>query len=406
MKAELLNLFAFVIDDRFVTLRLSVGADVLLMECQSDEDEAISITVPGWGTIVFKLGEIESCSIIHDNKHVLFLLPKKGFSIAGSDCQVLTLFPRCQRLHVTGGRVGRERKHELDVFIDFATNHGIKLNKLNRFEEINSQIHGLKLQETEEMKDPQDENTQLAHNISLFMVEPRLETSQVMNGQKHIRFYLPYMRFLQKKNCSDRDFKTYMRSMKNLPKFFKEVLECEEAETVWVIVEYFINDHRCRNFKNCHQVTYLKCSVCKHAYYCSEQCQTMDWPKHKLHCQVIQRSNFDLDGLRSATQYFILKKINHKYGEHYLTFEVFVKEIERALFSAYFPVIEQSYFYDKVMYESLHTPYKEVWMKNLSILKRKRYKRVERNSKYLEAQMIDAFGLDGKFTQIVSSFSN
>ena len=129
-------------------------------------------------------------------------------------------------------------------------------------------------------------------------------------------------------------------------------------------------------------------------------------PKHKLHCQVIQRSNFDLDGLRSATQYFILKKINHKYGEHYLTFEVFVKEIERALFSAYFPVIEQSYFYDKVMYESLHTPYKEVWMKNLSILKRKRYKRVERNSKYLEAQMIDAFGLDGKFTQIVSSFSN
>ena len=66
---------------------------------------------------------------------------------------------------MTGGRVGRERKHELDVFIDFATNHGIKLNKLNRFEDINSQIHGLKLQETEEMKDPQDENTQLAHNI-------------------------------------------------------------------------------------------------------------------------------------------------------------------------------------------------------------------------------------------------
>ena len=41
MKAELLNLFAFVIDDRFVTLRLSVGADVLLMECQSDEDEEV-----------------------------------------------------------------------------------------------------------------------------------------------------------------------------------------------------------------------------------------------------------------------------------------------------------------------------------------------------------------------------
>ena len=34
--------------------------------------------------------------------------------------------------------------------------------------------------------------------------------------------------------------------------------------------------------------TYQVCSGCKSASYCSKDCQKMDWPKHKLVCQVIQ----------------------------------------------------------------------------------------------------------------------
>merc|ERR1719348_2210486 len=49
-----------------------------------------------------------------------------------------------------------------------------------------------------------------------------------------------YMHFLHKNSLCDSEFKSLMRSLDDLPKFFKEELSCENPETMWFIIDRFI----------------------------------------------------------------------------------------------------------------------------------------------------------------------
>ena len=43
-----------------------------------------------------------------------------------------------------------------------------------------------------------------------------------------------------------------------------------------------------RTCTTCRQVTSKKCSVCRSEYYCSVDCQTVDWASHRAACQVVK----------------------------------------------------------------------------------------------------------------------
>lgn len=38
---------------------------------------------------------------------------------------------------------------------------------------------------------------------------------------------------------------------------------------------------------NCSNVGLLKCSKCMVVPYCCQQCQRLDWPKHKIYCELL-----------------------------------------------------------------------------------------------------------------------
>lgn len=49
--------------------------------------------------------------------------------------------------------------------------------------------------------------------------------------------------------------------------------------------------HRVRNCSTCNKSSLEKmklCSKCKYAYYCSQECQKEDWPKHKEKCKLYE----------------------------------------------------------------------------------------------------------------------
>ena len=59
MKSRMINIVGLLIDNNFVEFSLPFGTEVLLLDCKTDEEDAIVISVDSGNTIVLKLGEIE-----------------------------------------------------------------------------------------------------------------------------------------------------------------------------------------------------------------------------------------------------------------------------------------------------------------------------------------------------------
>jgi len=400
MKSELINVLGCLVDDRLMELRSPYGTEVLLLECQKDDQDAIVISIKSGDTIFLKLGEIKKCLMVNfDAVWFMFIFLKKKVSVFGKYCQVLTLIFIDQCFDESLGRIGRE---SFGVFTDFVRNQGVKLNTVNSFNKIDAQIRGFKLMGSKAIIEdfPKSLSRFQSQCYNMFNIEcdasSRTKVFQTLGGIRHTRFYRSYVQFLNQKSWSDRDFKTYIRTLKNLPKFFKEELGTASSKTLWVVVEFFICEHRCRR---CRNLTYLKCSVCKNSHYCSRQCQIEDWPTHKLYCQDVKRQNVELESSIAVFQTLIMKQLNYNNGESLLTFEVFIQEIERTLFTAYLSVIEDTNYFDDLLNRDFVTTCKRIWMKSLKSHLRRRYKNAKISSKKLEAQMINAFGSKARFAK-------
>ena len=81
------------------------------------------------------------------------------------------------------------------------------------------------------------------------------------------------------------------------------------------------------------------------------------------------------------------------------TFEIFTQEIQRALFNAYFSVIEHTDYFDEVFNSAFCTEDKRSWIKSLKSLQKKRYKEVKISSKILEAQLMEVFGPEARLSK-------
>merc|ERR1719342_904951 len=196
-------------------------------------------------------------------------------------------------------------------------------------------------------------------------------------------------------SMSARDFKTFIRRSKNLPHLFKKEFAYEIPKMLWVIVYDFILAHQCLNNDmkrdNCQKVSYLKCSACGNAYYCSKECQIENWPVHKQECEAIRNIDMEFGRSREVINSHVMKQVQIKNQDSPLLFKIFKKEIERALFTAYYDVIAHTNYFDDYLSDFLDKD-KEVWIEKLQALQKKRYKHLKLTSKQLESQLISVYG--------------
>ena len=126
---------------------------------------------------------------------------------------------------------------------------------------------------------------------------------------------------------------------------------------------------------------------------CRKQCQNEDWPRHKLICQDIRNKYLELEKSREIIQSYVKQASSNNEGPQ-LTFKVLLQEIQRALFTAYFSVIESTNHFNEQLNEWFCIENKSQWIPELRSLQRKRYKHLKVSSKKLESQIISSFVWD------------
>lgn len=68
--------------------------------------------------------------------------------------------------------------------------------------------------------------------------------------------------------------------------------------------------YTCHKLKS-DDVRLYKCNVCKSIKYCSKECQTMDWSRHKLECRNIDKCPICLQEL--TLNDFCQTKCKHRF---------------------------------------------------------------------------------------------
>ena len=403
MKKQLFYNIGRLLDDGFEEQFRSLGGEVLLLECKTRDQNAIVMSNNEGGEDVIKLGDIKKCFVVHnDYQMVCFVFKKNKVSIDGKCCKALAFFPSSSIYRKVDSRfdgiVGRESHNELEFVLDFVSNYfnGLQPLAMENIEDI--RVHGFQFQTSKVLKD-------LVGAIKGWKTWSGGEQSngvQFALRWKYMRLYHSYVHFLQQKSCA-RDFKILIRRSDNLPKLFKEEFGCESPRILWVIVLSFIVNHHCLNEnvkrESCPKVSYLKCLECGFAYYCSKECQIENWPMHKSFCQRVKNIDLELGKSREVIHRHIMKQSDkNKNGDSPPTFKIFRKEIERALFTTYFDVIEHTNHYDNVLNKAFGTKSKSTWMENLQALRRNRYKRLKLSSKKLESQLISVYGTKSVFS--------
>ena len=106
----------------------------------------------------------------------------------------------------------------------------------------------------------------------------------------------------------------------------------------------------------------------------------------------------ELEKSRAVIQSYSFKRAFSKNEGSLLSFKVFVQEIERALFMAYFSVIENTNYFDDKMNNIFRTTNKDYWIKGLKSLQRKRYKKLKISRHKFESQMVSVFGTKNVFS--------
>jgi len=399
MKMEVFYNYGMLLNDRFVIMSSpNCMAEALLLECRTSDQIAIVMSNIEGNRVILKLGDIKECFAISNIK-ICFILQEDKVSIGGKRYEALTFFPTC-RGDEADGVLGRKSRSEFEIAFDFVVKHfrGVKLKKIENIEDINCYINGFKFKNSKILA--------AVNKYSINLVETVVRDSgsdkfgvQVNMCRWYNRTYSSYMHFLQKSSWCDKDFKIFLRCSDNLPKFFKEELSCESSKMLWNIVEGFLMFHTCNNaYAGCSKGTYLKCSNCRFVYYCSKQCQVEDWPRHKFICQGVRGKYMELELSRTVTQSYVMKQAFRNRGESLLTFKVFMQEIERALFTAFFSVIEHTNHFDEDLNFIFRTTNKKLWTNGLKSLQRKRYKRLKISSKKFESQMMSVFRTKSAFS--------
>ena len=88
---------------------------------------------------------------------------------------------------------------------------------------------------------------------------------------------------------------------------------------------------------------------------------------HKQFCEALRNTNMEYRRSRAVINSHIMKLVKIKNQDPPLLFKIFRKEIERALFTAYFDVIEHTNYFDDDLSDYFGKD-KEVWIEKLQAL--------------------------------------
>ena len=207
----------------------------------------------------------------------------------------------------------------------------------------------------------------------------------------HKHFYEAYVNFiLAHPAMNSKEGKKYIRSIDNIPSFAKETLKWTSYKWIYILVADYLEMHMCSK-QGCCGLSFLKCSRCRIAYYCSEECQQSDFQdKHKFKCNDYIESR----NLRTAVPNILQTLVTFTedgYNSDPVTFDVFKGELMARVYD---------YFYEVMIYhhgQSTHRDYA------VSIFANRRFDITHSKDDIKSKTEIDLKGFLGK-RRIVESF--
>lgn len=145
-------------------------------------------------------------------------------------------------------------------------------------------------------------------------------------------YFRPYITFvLENMDKGKKRSKKILRNVDNIPKFVMLLSWNHEVHLMKTLGNFFMV-HCCSNI-NCDGFSFLQCSDCMTAHYCSVKCQAQDYDRHRVECRIksyFREQNYFLCHL---LEFHVEKKLGH--GD-FLRLKTFVRVLNYRVYECFY----------------------------------------------------------------------
>ena len=145
-------------------------------------------------------------------------------------------------------------------------------------------------------------------------------------------YFQAYTKFTETMPMTKNEFKKFIGSIDNIPKFVKETFEWNMFHTLYYAMADFLQPRICGN-KECGGFSFKKCARCNALHYCSKECQIKDFPYHKPACESWGKM-WKTKQIIPNTLSMICNQLTDA-DKEVVTMEVFVEELLRKIYSCF-----------------------------------------------------------------------
>jgi len=370
MKSEVIYIGGVFVGKLF--FNLGTVCEVLLYECSLPDHDAALIPyndIENIGSLILKKGDIKA--VLHDAESSLvkFILTKP-MEVTNIKCQTLAfeILPKSKSLSIS-----KASESEFSMFLAF----------------VNKHFHSVEckpMKKDDEFFSPSMlEYREIIHMPFGPGNSPFYQFTSCYD-KKFKALFRAYVLFLNHRQLNEKKFKQFMRSQENVPNFLKNVLGFEGYDAFFFVLHELFWTHMCY----CKKATHKKCSRCRLVAYCSKECQTKAWAKHKDFC------NSEVDRIK------VFGKQKEKTLQHLtkqfsgasvsVSFEVFQQELISMVFVTLCPILENCDLFDRFVEGYFEGSPKSMWIMEIISLKKNFYTKVESlNFKKIAKQIFDAW---------------
>lgn len=348
--------------------------ELLLFECSLPDHKAALVpynAIENVGALILKKDDIKTIFHDADTRLIKFVL-SRPMEVSNITCQTLAfeILPKSKSLSIS--KVGTS---EICIFLDF----------------VNKHFHGVESKQMDKddilLSPDMLEYREMSHSMHKF------HQFTSWYDKKFKALLRAYIYFLNHKQLNEKKFKQFLRSQENIPNFLKNVLEFENYDAFFYVLHEVFWTHICY----CKKATHKKCSACRLVGYCSKECQTRRWAKHKEFC----RSEVDrievFEELKGTTLQHLVKQFSS--ASVPVSFEVFRQELMSVVFVTCCPILENCNLFDKMVNGYFEGYPKSMWITEIKSLKKNFYAQIDGNLtfKKIAKQIMDAWQLENSY---------